>query len=176
MDYTSGTFPKTRRRFLPRPCMHCEDAACVDVCPTGASHKRPDGIVIVDYDKCVGCRYCVLACPYGARTANESKQRYYPDEEPTPLDILSSQKHKVGTVEKCTFCAHRIDKGVAEGLKPGVDWDATPACCIACPTGARVFGDLSDPDSEVSRLIRERHSYQLLPEMATKPGVYYLSA
>ena len=142
----------------------------------GPAISRPDGIVIVDYDKCVGCRYCVLACPYGARTANEKRERYYPDEEPTPLDKLSNEKHKVGTVEKCTFCAHRIDKGLAQGLKPGIDWDATPACCIACPTGARVFGDLSDPDSEPSRLIRERSSYQLLPEMATKPNVYYLSS
>lgn len=173
MDYATGMYPWTRRSFLPRPCMHCEDAACVDVCPTGASSKRDDGIVIIDYDKCTGCRYCVVACPYDARYANDQKDPYFPPGL-TPYEEFGYQKHKLGTVEKCTFCATRIDEGVKKGLKPGVDWEATPACVNACPTGARSFGDLNDPDSEVSKLVRERHPFQLLTEMGTKPGVYYL--
>ncbi len=153
--------------------MHCEEAACVDVCPTGATSKRDDGIVMVDYDKCTGCRYCMVACPYDARYSNDKKDTYFPTGL-TPPEEFGYQKHKLGTVEKCTFCAPRIDEGIKMGLKPGIDWEATPACVNACPTGARFFGDLNDPDSEVSKLVRERHVFQLLTEMGTKPGVYYL--
>ena len=172
-DYTTGTYPRTSRNYLPTPCMHCEDAPCVDVCPTGASYKRADGIVLVDYDKCSGCRYCVVACPYGSRYFNDEKDGQFPVGL-TPPEVLGYKEHKLGSVEKCTFCAHRIDEGVGSGLKPGVDWEATPACVNACPVGARVFGDLSDPNSEVSQLVRNRHGFQLQSEMGTEPSVFYL--
>ncbi len=173
LDYATGKYPRVNRYFLPLLCMHCEDAPCVDVCPSGATYKRADGIVAVDYDKCIGCRYCMVACPYHARYFNDKNGGYFPAGL-TPAEKLGYQKHQVGTVEKCIFCTPRVDEGVKKGLKPGVDWEATPACVNACPVGARVFGDLDDPSSEVSRLIISRRGYQLRPEMGTKPSVYYL--
>ena len=174
-DSSTGKYPNTKRNFLPLPCMHCEDPPCVDVCPTGASHKRTDGIVLVDSDKCDGCQQCMDACPYEVRYFYEKKLSYFPAAF-TPPEEIGYKKHRLGTMGKCTFCAHRVDKGVKKGLKPGVDWDASPACINSCPTGARVFGDLNAPNSEVSRLIKSRHGYQLQPEDDTNPSVYYLRA
>ena len=178
-DYARGKYPAVSRDFLPRPCMHCENAPCVAVCPTGATYKRADGIVLIDPDKCIGCRYCMAACPYGARYFYDKEEGYfdvYGEGSPglTPSEEIGYKKHQLGVVEKCIFCAPRVDEGVKKGLKPGVDWEATPACVNACPVGGRGFGDLNDPDSEVSRLIRGRHGYQLRPEMDTDPAVYYL--
>jgi len=178
LDYTTGKYPNVSRHFLPMPCMHCVNAPCVQVCPTGASYKRADGIVLTDYDKCMGCRYCDIACPYDRRYFYEEKVSYFPPgfipPEEFKSDLLGVKAHQVGTVQKCTFCVHRIDAGIQKGLMPGVDWEASPACVNACPTGARIFGDLDDPDSEVSRLIVSRRGYQLLPELGTEPSVYYL--
>lgn len=173
LDRAVGKYPRVNRNFLPMICMHCEDPPCVDVCPAGATSRRADGIVIIDSDKCIGCRYCMVACPYNARYFHKEESSYF---KPglTPPEQQGSRNHQVGTVEKCTFCASRIDSGIGNGLKPGADWEATPACVNACPAGARVFGDLDDPDSEISRLIASRHGYQLRPEMNTRPSVYYL--
>jgi phenylacetyl-CoA:acceptor oxidoreductase subunit 1 len=180
LDYETGSFPKTRREFLPMLCMHCEDAPCVEVCPTGASIKREDGLVLVDHDKCIGCQYCVVACPYNSRYYYEDEVPYFslgltPIEEFNP-ELIGVQRQQVGVVQKCHFCKHRIDTGIKKGLKPGFDWEATPACVNACPARARVFGDLDDPNSEVSRLIRSGRAFQLLPELGSKPSVYYLPA
>lgn len=172
-DEASGKYPTVKRTFLPRSCMHCEDAPCVEVCPVEATYRRADGIVVVDNDKCVGCRECEVACPYGARCFNDKKEGYW-SMGLTPYEDLGYKKHKFGTVEKCTFCASRVDDGVKKRLKPGVDWAATPACVNACPVGARVFGDLNDSNSGVSNLIRSRRGYQLQSELDTKPSVYYL--
>ena len=177
-DHESGTYPNTKREFLLTLCMHCEDAPCVKVCPTGASIKREDGIVWVDYDKCMGCKYCIVACPYNSRYYHKDQVSYFspgftPSEE-FNTGLIGVQTQQGGTVQKCHFCKHRIDAGIEKGLKPGVDWDATPACVIACPARARVFGDLDDPNSEVSRLVRLGRSFRLLPELDTKPSVYYL--
>ncbi len=159
-----GKFPNVTRTFLPVLCNHCEEAVCKKVCPTGATDQREDGIVIVDNDKCVGCRACYVACPY--------KNRYYLPKDDrlkkgyfgtlTPFEEMKYRNFKEGTVVKCTFCHERVDRGM------------NPACVDVCPTDARKFGDLDDPSSEVSVLLSERNHFQLLPEMGTKPCVYYL--
>ena len=142
-----GTFPDTETVHFPKSCLHCEDPPCVPVCPTGASYKREqDGIVLVDYDKCIACKYCAWACPYGAREVDE--------------------KQKV--MKKCTLCVDRIyDQSLPES-------DRRPACVMACPTSARLFGDIHDPASDVSRAIREQGGYQLMPELGTRPANHYL--
>ncbi|GJM08126.1 MAG: ferredoxin [Lysobacteraceae bacterium] len=139
-----GTFSTLN---FPRSCLHCEDAACVTVCPTGASFKRAaDGIVLVDEDKCIGCKLCSWACPYGAREYSESR----------------------GVMQKCTLCVDRIDNpSLAEA-------DRVPACVASCPADARHFGDLSDPDSAVSKLVAEREGVDLMPELGYKPTNKYL--
>ena len=142
-----GTYPETQTVHFPKSCLHCEDPPCVPVCPTGASYKRAeDGIVLVDYDKCIGCKYCAWACPYGVRE----------------LDA----KEKV--MKKCTLCVDRI---YDEALPVQ---ERKPACVMACPTSARLFGDIHDPASEVSKAIAERDGYALMPEWGTKPANHYL--
>lgn len=178
VDYETGSYPRTRRELLPMLCMHCNDAPCVEVCPTGATIKREDGIVWVDYDKCMGCKYCVVACPYNSRDYYEDRVSYFPlgftpYEEFNP-ELIGVQTQQVGTAQKCNFCKHRIDAGLRKGLRPGIDWDATPACVNACPSRARVFGDLDDPHSEISLLIKSGRAFRLLPEQGTEPAVYYL--
>lgn len=173
-----GKYPAVSKQIYPVLCNHCEEAPCVDVCPTGATTRREDGIVVVDYDKCVGCRYCVIACPYQQRTFYaDDKGQYFPDQGLTELEIMGKQLYpfQEGTVVKCNFCAERIDEGLKKGLKPGTDREATPACVNACPSTARCFGDLDDPTSEVSVLISEKKAFQLHPEYGTKPSVYYIT-
>ncbi|TWA91866.1 tetrathionate reductase beta subunit [Azospirillum brasilense] len=126
--------------MLPRLCNHCEKPPCIPVCPTGATFQRRDGIVVVDNTVCVGCAYCVQACPYDARFIN----------------------HETQTADKCTFCVHRVEAGLL------------PACVETCVGGARVFGDLNDPDSAVSTLVREGNPKVLKPEQGTQPRVFYL--
>ncbi len=155
--------------------MHCEHAPCVEVCPVGASYRRADGIVMMDYDKCIGCRYCEVACPYGARAFNW-KEHTEPNSAVPTWGEPEVPRRPRGVVEKCSFCAHRIDRGLAAGLTPGVDAAATPACVNACPVGARKFGDLNDPASEVSVLLANHASYRLREDLGTAPHVYYLPA
>lgn len=162
LEKEEGKYPTAKRTMLPVLCNHCQDAPCVDVCPTGASTRREDGIVTVDYDKCIGCRYCLIACPYQNRTFIDKIRGYF-ENSLTPYEEVSYEKHQEGVVEKCTFCADRVDKGLK------------PACVQTCPTSCRIFGDFDDPNSEVSHLLRVRVSFQLLPEAGTKPAVYYLT-
>ncbi|MFC2064660.1 sulfate reduction electron transfer complex DsrMKJOP subunit DsrO [Chloroflexota bacterium] len=161
--------------YITRPCMHCEKAPCVDVCMVGASYYRPDGIVMMDYDKCIGCRYCEAACPYDARSFNWEA---FTGPNPAVPDwgMPEVPRRERGVVEKCSFCFQRIDRGLKLGLTPGVDEPATPACVVSCPGGSRIFGDLKDPESVVSKLIKERVSYQLRVDLGTSPRVYYLPA
>jgi phenylacetyl-CoA:acceptor oxidoreductase subunit 1 len=164
--------------MYPVLCNHCEEAICVKVCPTGATMRREDGIVIVDYDKCVGCRYCVVACPYRQRTYYaDSKGEYFPGQGLTDLEVIGRQLYPLqeGTAIKCNFCVERVDEGVRRGLKPGVDRQASPACVNACSAKARYFGDLADPYSEPSRLIKEKKAFVLHPDFGTDPSVYYIS-
>ena len=163
----------------PVRCNHCKEPPCVYVCPTGASQKREeDGIVWIDQEKCVGCRYCTIACPYQNRTfiSKDRDMGYFPGYELTDFEKAGKRlyPHTVGTNEKCNFCMERIDAGLAKGLKPGVDREATPACVNACQARALIFGDLDDPDSEVRRLIQEHKGFQLHPEYDTDPSIYYI--
>jgi Fe-S-cluster-containing dehydrogenase component len=136
-----------RTVHFPRSCLHCAEPECVTVCPTGASYKRAeDGIVLVDEDKCIGCKLCSWACPYGAREFDDD----------------------AGVMKKCTLCIDRIEN---RNLPPE---DRVPACVAVCPTSARHFGDLGDPESEVSRLIAERGGRDLMPELGYRPVNKYL--
>ena len=158
---------------VTRPCLHCTDAPCVEVCPVSATYHRADGLVAMDYDKCIGCRYCQTACPYGARSFNwfeRSEENPQAPEWGTP----EVARRPRGVVEKCTFCVHRIDAGLANGLMPGVDEDATPACVNVCPVNARFFGNINDPDSTVSRIIKSRPTIRLREDLGTEPNVYYI--
>ncbi len=162
-----------QKTFIPVPCMHCNDAPCVNICPVGATYHRADGIVMMDYDRCIGCRYCEIACPYGSRSFNWEE---FDDDNPAVPTYGQPQvaRRPRGVVEKCTFCFQRIDRGLEMGLRPGVDQAATPACVVACPLGARKFGDLNDPDSPVSKLLAQHASFRLKEGLGTEPRVYYL--
>jgi Fe-S-cluster-containing dehydrogenase component len=145
--FEAGEYPLTDTIHFPKSCLHCEDPPCVPVCPTGASYKRKeDGLVLVDFDRCIGCKYCAWACPYGARELDEERKE----------------------MTKCTLCADRIHN---EALP---ERDRKPACVLACPTSARLFGDIHDPESVVSQAIRDRGGYPLMPEWGTKPANHYL--
>ena len=138
-------------------CNHCENPPCAQVCPVQATYKRDDGIVVVDHHRCIGCRYCMIACPYNARFFN------YKDNPDWPNQEFPKRSH--GVAESCTFCAHRVDRG------------QQPACVEACANadmGALTFGDLNDPDSEVSRTIAERPVQRIREDWGTEPKVYYL--
>lgn len=135
-----GTYPDLQMYYLPVGCQHCDNPQCVSVCPTGASYKREDGIILVDHDKCIGCQYCIMACPYGVRTYDKSREK--------------------GVIEKCTLCAHLVDKG------------QKPACVACCPGQARLFGDLDDPDSPPSQMMKKK-SIHYLKDVGNHPGVIY---
>lgn len=140
-----------RELSLPMMCQHCEFPPCVDVCPTGASFKREDGIVLVDRHRCIGCRYCMMACPYKARSfVHEPLHNQNPD-----------VPRGKGTVESCTLCVHRIDVG------------KQPACAEACPNKSILFGNLNDPDSEIAKKIRTVASTQVRSDLGLNPGIRY---
>ncbi|TDA70096.1 MAG: 4Fe-4S dicluster domain-containing protein [Clostridia bacterium] len=188
--FEEGEYPDVRYRFLPRPCMHCDNPPCTKVCPTGARYKREDGLVATDWEKCIGTRYCHAACPYGANYFNwkEPQKNYYLDWSAAPelasvtggmvppyknpdLEVpygkegrrIAGGGHRLRVIEKCTFCVHRVEKGIL------------PACAANCPVAAIHFGDLDDPESEVAKLLRERNPLRLREEFGTSPKVYYLS-
>lgn len=173
---TTETTQNGTEFFLSRPCMQCEEAPCVHVCPVQATYYREDGIVAMDYNRCIGCRYCQVACPYGARVFNW-RDPIPKDASPHAPDfgIQEVESRPRGVVEKCHFCSHRIDRAEERGLTPGVDPVATPACVVACPTGARVFGDTTDPNSPISKARREaKVTIRLREELSTQPRVFYV--
>lgn len=157
-----GRYPKARLEYLPLLCMHCEEAPCVKACPTGASSKRANGIVSVDRDLCMGCQSCITSCPYDARVLVPKPTPYFAEKGSTNYENFSRNSHQGGTIEKCDFCVDQIEAGLKA------------ACVLTCPSHARFFGDLDDPDSEVSRLIAARGGYQLRPQHGTEPSVFYL--
>jgi dimethyl sulfoxide reductase iron-sulfur subunit len=159
--------------YMNRPCQHCQEAPCTRVCPVGATWVREDGIVAMDYDRCIGCRYCQVACPYDVRRFNwrtsKEKNPYVP-EWGTP----QVERRPRGVVEKCTFCVQRIDRGLSQGLVPGIDSAATPACVVACPVNARIFGDILDLESPVTKYLQEHEAFRLHEEWGTQPKVHYI--
>ena len=161
-DQEFGEYPDVTRIFLPVQCAHCAEPPCVDVCPTGAGFRREDGIVLIDYGKCVGCKYCIEACPYGVRSFNVDRIGYF-GTELTPYEKSVYGKHRRGVAEKCNFCVHRVEQG------------KQPACVHGCVGKARFFGDLDDPDSEVSQIIKSKGAQQLKKDLETDPSIYYIA-
>jgi Fe-S-cluster-containing dehydrogenase component len=167
--------------FMTKPCFHCENPACVDVCPVSATFKRErDGIVVIDYDRCIGCRYCMTACPYSARwfdfgedypsVAGATAYADVPSPEYGQFRKRRREGSPIGNVRKCTFCVHLQDEAGRYDRAAG-RW---PACAKTCTGHAIHFGDFNDPDSDVSRLLRERVAIRLKEELGTHPNVYYL--
>jgi phenylacetyl-CoA:acceptor oxidoreductase 27-kDa subunit len=173
LDIESGEYPNVQRTFLPIACMHCDEPPCEEVCPTTATKKRPDGLVSIDYELCIGCANCVMACPYEARSiVHEAKFAY--GDTPIASEAARFDPARINVSTKCTFCIERIDLAAETGQVPGVDPEVTPACVNSCISNAMQFGDLDDPDSNVSRLLRETQHFRMHEELGTGPGVYYV--
>lgn len=179
-----GTFPNVGRRFTPRPCMQCEEPPCVPVCPVNATYTNEDGVVVVDYDQCIGCRACLTACPYGARTSDfnhtytgdtpatddrivgrETASQYelLPMYEYGKERVRENKQSPVGNARKCHFCLHRVKQG------------QLPACVSSCIGRATLFGDANDPNSLVAEMIGLPNVFRLKEELGTSPRVFYLS-
>lgn len=174
LSHVEGDFPNVHLHMVPRPCMHCENAPCVKVCPVGATWRNSEGVIEINSDICIGCRYCIVACPYGARSFNwfepefiETHKNYLnPDVPVRPR----------GVVEKCTYCNHRIRAAQADGHPIGSDYlnGVVPACAQTCPASAIFFGDLDDPNNMVSRMASSHRAFKLLDELGTEPKTIYL--
>jgi len=159
--YDHEQVPAPGKVYLPVSCQHCEDSPCTAVCPTGATWTEPDGIVVIDYDWCIGCRYCMAACPYGARKFNWGDPSV-PDADINPnMHLLGNRPRSRGVVEKCSFCIQRVRDG------------QYPACLEACPVGARKFGNLLDPNSEIRYLLENKRTFVLRAELDTRPKFFY---
>lgn len=171
-----GEYPNVRLRYIPRPCMQCDEPPCIKVCPVSATYKNPDGLVAQIYPRCIGCRYCTNACPYTVKYFN-----WYGAERPPAMDRYLNPDVALrpkGVVEKCTFCVQRLQKAKeqadAEG-RPLREGDYIPACVESCPSRAMYFGDLDDPNSKVAALSHDtQRAFRLLEELGTEPKVYYL--
>lgn len=167
LNVEAGTFPQVKRVYVPVLCNHCEDPACLRACPNKAIYKRPDGIVLIDQDRCRGTGACVSACPYGNIILKPNDKWYLPEDRSYESDFVKPRLNE-NVARKCTFCAQRVDQGLE------------PACVVACPTTARIFGDLEDPESKISRYVEDqkeltdRDPFKLLPECGTKPANLYL--
>ncbi len=159
--YYTGNVPVQGKYYMPVQCMQCDNPPCVKACPVQATWKEPDGIVVVDYDWCIGCRYCMTACPYWARHFNWTEPQIPPEELNTKTNYLGNRPRPKGVVEKCHFCTQRTRKG------------RQPACMEACPTGARVFGNLLDPKSEIRYILENKTVFRLKEELGTEPKFWY---
>ena len=153
--------PVDGRFYMGVQCFQCQNPPCVKACPTKATWQEPDGIVVVDYDWCIGCRYCMAACPYWGRRFNWNKPRVPQDEMTKKQHYLGNRMRVKGTMEKCTFCIQRTRKG------------RLPACAEACPTGARVFGNLLDPDSEIRFVLKNKKVFRWKEDLGTDPKFWY---
>lgn len=161
--YDASNVPRPGKWYLPVACQHCENPPCVEACPVGATWKEKDGIVVVDYNWCIGCRYCQTACPYWARHFNWTKPRLDPDHINPNTEYLSNRPRRKGAMEKCTFCLHRTRNG------------RMPACQEACPTGARIFGNLLDPKSEIRYVLENKSVFRLKEDLNTEPKFWYFA-
>jgi Fe-S-cluster-containing dehydrogenase component len=177
LPFMEGEYPHVSATMIPRPCQHCDNPPCTKVCPVKATYKNEEGIVLVDYNRCIGCRMCTVACPYEVRYFN-----WYGPDWPQGMEMHLNPDPEVaprptGVVEKCTFCIQRLHKAqetaAAEG-RPFVATDFVPACVQTCTGHARYFGDLDDPNSLVTKLAHSSRAYRLLEELGTQPKVYYL--
>jgi molybdopterin-containing oxidoreductase family iron-sulfur binding subunit len=162
--YDPPTVPEDDAFYMPVACQQCSNPPCVRVCPVKATWQEPDGIVVIDYDQCLGCRCCMAACPYGARHFNWAEP-HLPSEEVNPdMHYLGNRPREKGVVEKCTFCIQRVRTG------------RYPACVEICPVGARKFGNLLDEQSELRVLMREKRVFVLKEDLNTQPKFYYFYA
>ncbi len=168
-------YPERRRLFLHLSCMHCDTPPCLSVCPTAATYQRLDGIVDIDHERCVGCGYCIVACPYRARAIYDEEHDFDVNEMSRMLGVKYAGTDLGGVCTKCNFCKDRIDAGLACGLRPGVDPEASPVCMNSCSAHAIYFGNLDDEDDMVSRLLRDNKSSRLQEELGTGPAVYFIS-
>jgi phenylacetyl-CoA:acceptor oxidoreductase subunit 1 len=173
LDIESGVFPDVRRSFVPVACMHCGNPPCEAVCPTTATKKRGDGLVTIDYDLCIGCANCVMACPYEARSIVRETRFAY-GAEPIASEAARFDPARIAVATKCTFCKERLDLAAETGRVPGRDREVTPACVNSCISGAMAFGDADDPDSGVSRLLAETEHFRMHEELGTEPSVHYI--
>jgi len=162
--YDPPEVPEEGYFYMPVQCQHCENPPCVKVCPVHATWKEPDGLVVVDYNWCIGCRYCMAACPYRGRTFNWSEPKLQKEEWNTQVHYLGNRPRFRNVVDKCTFCIQRVRNG------------RYPACVEACPTGTRKFGNLLDPDSEIRYLIDHKRVFRLKEDLNTEPKFYYFFA
>ena len=173
LDVEQGEYPDVERLFLVTGCQHCANPPCVPVCPTGATRQRADGLVTMDYDTCIGCGYCAVACPYQARTIAHEREWYFG--APNRQEAHTFHEERIGVASKCTFCVDKIDEAAkSPGVVPGVDLESTPACAASCIAQALHFGDFADPDSNVSRLAEENAHFQMHAELGTDPQIRYL--
>ncbi len=173
LDVEQGEYPDVERLFLVTGCQHCAEPPCVPVCPTGATRQRDDGLVTMDYDTCIGCGYCAVACPYQARTIAHEREWYFG--APSRQEERVFHEERVGVASKCTFCVDKIDEAAGSpGVVPGIDLEATPACAASCIAQALHFGDFADPASNVSRLAAENAHFQMHAELGTDPQIRYL--
>ncbi len=185
VEYENGSYPNVRTIFGTVACMHCEDAPCQKVCDDIDVHaitKNEYGVVLIDYDKCIGCEYCAAVCPYGVPQFNGEKPQSLYQQFKTPYEEISDeQRHplhrkKKKVMEKCTFCWHKLEKAIQAG-KPeliGEKPEYTPSCDVVCPVNARVFGDLDEENSSVAEYIGKKKATQLKKEAGTSPQVYYV--
>ena len=176
LPFQEGQYPSVHQRLMPIPCQHCDRPPCTPVCPVFATYKNPEGLVAQIYPRCIGCRYCVNACPYTCKFFNWSKPEW-----PAPMAQMLNPDVSVrpkGVTEKCTFCHHRLQRAKefaeSEG-RPLREGDYVPACMQACPAQAIMFGDLNDPESDVSRVQYSPRRSRLQEELGTEPKVTYLS-
>ncbi len=183
IDTEIGTYPNVTRTFLPKPCMQCDEPPCTKVCPVGATYKNEEGVVVIDYDQCIGCRYCITSCPYDARTFDSGREynQGTPEQVPAMLSEVKASGYEyavnyeynqarvraantspIDNVRKCHFCLHRLNAGML------------PACTTTCLGRATYFGDSNDPEGLVASLISSPNVMRLKEELGTKPRVYYL--
>ena len=159
--YDPETVPQKGKFYMPVQCMQCENPPCVRACPVKATWKETDGVVVIDYDWCIGCRYCMTACPYWARHFNWNEPELPPEELNPVTHYLGNRPRSKGVMEKCMFCIQRTRKG------------KQPACMEACPTGARVFGNLLDPESEIRYILENKTVFRLKEDLGTEPKFWY---
>ncbi len=161
--YDPETVPQKGKFYMPVQCMQCENPPCVRACPVKATWKETDGVVVIDYDWCIGCRYCMTACPYWARHFNWNEPELPPEELNPVTHYLGNRPRSKGVMEKCMFCVQRTRKG------------QQPACMEACPTGARIFGNLLDPESEIRYILENKTVFRLKEDLGTEPKFWYFT-